>query len=122
MSASWRGERSPLVASMIVSATCARARVAGWDLAVVVNNERVVFGLLREKTMADDPNPAAEQLMKSGPATIRPGWTSEKATEYLRRNKLARILVTTSDGRLVGLFDQKEAQRQMVRLHTAHQK
>jgi predicted transcriptional regulator len=95
--------------------------VAGWDLVVVVNDERVVCELLREKTMAVDPNAAAEQLMELGPATIRPGWTFEEATEYLRRNKLERILVTTSDGRLVGLFDQKAAQRQIERLH-AHQK
>jgi predicted transcriptional regulator len=93
-----------------------RAQSAGWDLVVVVNDEHVVFGLLREETMADDPNAAAEQLMEAGPATVRPSWTFEETTEYLHRNKLERILVTTSDGRLVGLFEQEEAQRQMERL------
>jgi Mg/Co/Ni transporter MgtE len=80
-----------------------------------MNDERVVLGLLQEEAMAEDPNAAAEQLMESGPATVRPSWTFEETTEYLRRNKLERILVTTSDGRLVGLFEQKEAQRQMER-------
>jgi CBS domain-containing protein len=49
-----------------------RVRAAGWDACVVVNAERVVFGLLRAKELQADPELRVEQAMRPGPSTFRP--------------------------------------------------
>jgi hypothetical protein len=49
-----------------------RVRAAGWDACLVVNEERVALGLLREKELALDPDVEVEQVMRNGPATSRP--------------------------------------------------
>ena len=87
-------------------------------MCVVVNDERVVLGVVKEEAMIENPNAAVEQIMESGPATIRPSWSLEETTEYLREHKTDHILVTTSDGRLVGFFDQQGAERQRSRVAT----
>jgi len=82
-------------------------------MCVAVNDARVVLGVVKEEAMIEDPDAAVEQIMESGPVTIRPSWSFEETTEYLREQKTDHILVTTSDGQLVGFFDQKSAERQM---------
>jgi CheY-like chemotaxis protein len=79
----------------------------------VINEQRVVLGTLSSEALISDPNAAAEQLMEPGPTTIRPNWSFEETSEYLRKQNLDRILVTTSDGRLKGVFFQDEAARRM---------
>ena len=49
-----------------------RAQAAGWDAAVVVNSERVVFGLLRSKELAADGDQLIAQVMRPAPSTFRP--------------------------------------------------
>src|SRR5919197_2007602 len=49
-----------------------RARDAGFDAAVVVNEEKVVLGLLRSKDLDSDPDRRIEQAMRPGPSTFRP--------------------------------------------------
>jgi len=47
-----------------------RVRKMGWDRCVVVNKERVVLGLLREKELSSDPKVPVEEPMRNGPATF----------------------------------------------------
>ena len=49
-----------------------RVRAQGWDSVVVVNEERVVFGLLRTAELKKDPAQLIEQAMRPGPSTFRP--------------------------------------------------
>src|SRR5579859_1568420 len=49
-----------------------RVRAAGWDAVVVINNEHVVFGLLRSKELDKDPELRIDQAMRPGPSTFRP--------------------------------------------------
>jgi hypothetical protein len=55
-----------------VGAVRDRVQIAGWDICVVVNEETVVLGLLRERELAADPDATVERVMRSGPATYRP--------------------------------------------------
>jgi CheY-like chemotaxis protein len=91
-----------------------RITAAGWDRCIVVNDERVVLGVLRKEAMIFDPNAAAEQLMEPGPATVRPSWSFEKTSEYLQKQGLKNILVTTSDGTLMGIYFQELAASEMA--------
>src|SRR5258708_11918772 len=50
----------------------ARAQAAGFEACVVVNERRVVLGLLRSQELDADPDAVAEQVMRAGPTTYRP--------------------------------------------------
>ena len=88
-----------------------RAREAGWDRCVVVNEDRVVLGLLREEELTSDPQSAVEPVMRAGPTTFRPHEPVAKLAEQMRKRGASSILVTTPDGRLVGLLYRKDAER-----------
>ncbi len=88
-----------------------RTRTAGWDACVVVNKERVVLGLLREKELALDPNVGVERVMRNGPTTSRPNEPLGKMAKRMRERGARTMLVTTSDGRLVGLLYREDAER-----------
>ena len=63
-----------------------------------------MLGLLREKELSSDPETTVEQVMRSGPTTFRPDVPVGKMAERMRERGARTILVTTSDGRLVGLL------------------
>jgi predicted transcriptional regulator len=86
-----------------------RVRAAGWDACVVVNKDRVVLGLLREKELSSDPGATVERVMRSGPTTFRPDVPVGKMAGRMRGART--VLVTTSDGRLVGLLYRGDAER-----------
>ncbi len=87
-----------------------RARKQGWDRCVVVNAERVVLGLLRADRVSE-PEVRVEQAMRNGPATFRPNEPVRKVAERMRKRKATAVLVTTPDGRLVGLLYRDDAER-----------
>jgi CBS domain-containing protein len=53
-----------------------------------------------------------EQLMESGPATIRPNMPLETVLERLREKATATILITTPDGKFVGVLHREDAERE----------
>jgi len=81
-----------------------RVRAAGWDSTVVVNEERVVHGLLRAAELDKDPAQLIEQAMRPGPSTFRPFVSIDDMAHFMVEHKLENVPVTTSDGRLVGLL------------------
>jgi predicted transcriptional regulator len=88
-----------------------RVRAAGWDAVVVVNDKRVVLGLLRSKELDKDPNLTMEQAMRPGPSTFRPDVHITKMAKYMDEHKLDSSPITTSDGKLVGLLLRSDAAR-----------
>lgn len=81
-----------------------RVRAQGWDSAVVVNEERVVLGLLRTKELDKDPALLIEQAMRPGPSTFRPFVSIDEMEHFMVEHKLENAPITTSDGRLVGML------------------
>ena len=94
-----------------VGAARDRIRAAGWDACVVVNRERVVLGLLREKELSSGPEMPVEEVMRNGPTTFRPNLPVGKMAKRMRERGARTVLVTTSDGRLVGLLYREDAER-----------
>jgi CBS domain-containing protein len=88
-----------------------RVRKMGWDRCVVVNKERVVLGLLREKELSSDPKVPVEEAMRNGPATFRPNEPVGKMAKRMQDREATAVLVTTSDGRLVGLLYREDAEQ-----------
>jgi CBS domain-containing protein len=83
-------------------------RVGDWPVAVVVEGEGIVLGVVRAEDAKDaGPDPSAEvevgAVMRPGPSTFRPAMTCEELATYLDEHDLGHTLVTTLDGVLVGL-------------------
>lgn len=87
-----------------------RTEAAGWDRCVVLNEERVVLGLLGPKELAQDPELSAEEVMRIGPTTFRPDERLEKVSERMRERGVNAVLVSTPDGRLVGILRRADAE------------
>lgn len=80
----------------------------GWQVCVVEDEAHAVAGLiLNESSLASGPETSVESIMTSDPPTIRPETSSEEASEFMSRHNLDNILVTTTDGRLVGLLQRQ---------------
>jgi predicted transcriptional regulator len=97
-----------------------RVRAAGWDACVVVNQQRVVLGLLRAKELDGDPDQRIEQAMRPGPSTFRPHVPIAEMAQYMVEHDSENAPITTSDGRLVGLLRQQDAVRAAHELHQHH--
>jgi CBS domain-containing protein len=94
-----------------VGAARERVRRAGFDRCVVVSKGGIVLGLLPEKELASDPEATAEEAMRNGPATFRPNEPVEKIAKRIRDRGASAVLVTTSDGKLMGLLYREDAER-----------
>jgi Mg/Co/Ni transporter MgtE len=81
----------------------AHVRAAGWDTCIVVNEHRIVLGRLGRRAIAADADESVAQAMSPGPSTIRPSIGVDALLERMDTRKLGTILVTTPDGRLIGL-------------------
>ena len=80
-----------------------RVRAAGWDTCIVINEQRVVLGRLGRKALAADDDSSVEEAMTPGPSTVRPSIGTDALFERISSRNLTSYLVTTPDGRLVGL-------------------
>jgi CBS domain-containing protein len=100
-----------------VKAIRERVERSGFEACVVVNEERVVFGILREKQLAAADDEPAERAMRVGPSTFRPNVDIEEMAMFMAEHDLPNAPVTTSDGRLVGLLRREDAARVAHELH-----
>jgi CBS domain-containing protein len=80
-----------------------RVRAAGWDTCIVVTEQRVVLGRLGRQAVAAEGAESVGEAMSPGPSTVRPSIGTDALLERMRPRNLTSYLVTTPDGRLVGL-------------------
>ena len=97
-----------------------RVSTAGWDACVVVNDERVVFGLLRADELGKGRDEPVEVVMRPGPSTFRPHVPIAEMAHYMVEHALASSPITTSDGRLIGLLRVEDAGRVAHEQHARH--
>jgi CBS domain-containing protein len=83
----------------------------GWHVAVVVNERRMVVGLLRAAELAKDPELTVEAAMRPGPSTFRPYVAIKEVADHMTKHELESSPITTSDGKLVGLLFREDAVR-----------
>ena len=88
-----------------------RTKEQGWNAAVVINSERVVFGLLRAQELDLEADQQVSQAMRPGPSTFRPYVLADEMAAYMRDHELENVVITTSDGRLVGLLHKEDVSR-----------
>ena len=90
-----------------------RVQPARWDTCLVVNEERVVLGRLRGTALTADAETPVEQAMEPGPTTFRPDARITEVVERMRAKDVESVVVTTSDGGLVGLLKWADAERRL---------
>ena len=78
---------------------------------VAVNDEGIVMGLLKHEQLESGTDVTVEEVMKPAPTTVRASEPLADLAERMRRARVEEILVTTPEGRLVGLLrlDQADA-------------
>lgn len=86
-----------------------RATAAGFDAAVVVDESRVVLGLLRAPELAKPADLRIDEAMRPGPSTFRPYVPIKEMADYMVEHDLVSSPITTSSGALVGLLLRSDA-------------
>jgi CBS domain-containing protein len=81
-----------------------RAEQRGFTVCPVVNENGIVLGVISKRDWDQDPTASAEQLMDGAPTTLRPSASLEKAEQMLQKSDRGAVLVTDSDGKLLGAF------------------
>ena len=84
--------------------TARRAEGSGYDIVVVVTADDVVLGILDSDALVPSSSASVEEVMRPGPATYRPDVAVQELLEKLRAKDRRRALVTTPEGRLLGVF------------------
>jgi CBS domain-containing protein len=79
-----------------------------WEICVVTNVAGVVLGLLGRQALRAGERVRAEDAMSLGPSTIRPSARREAVAKRMRDQELTRIVVTHSDGVLVGVLRRED--------------
>jgi CBS domain-containing protein len=85
-----------------------RLRAAGWHTCVVVNDEGIVLGQLVETALDANASVTAEEAMRPGPSTVRPNASIETIRRRIEKHDLTTVIVTRSDGRLVGVVRRED--------------
>lgn len=98
-----------------------RVRADGWEACVVVNDERVVLGLLRSAELDGSADARIEEAMRPGPSTFRPHVPITEMARFMDRHDLVSAPITRSDGTLVGLLRREDAVGAAARLHEGHE-
>jgi CBS domain-containing protein len=85
-----------------------RVAAAGWNACVVVNEARVVMGLLRAEELQKGQDERVERVMRPGPSTFRPHVPTDDVAKFMVAHDLPNSPITTSDGKLVGLLRRED--------------
>jgi CBS domain-containing protein len=88
-----------------------RVQGTGGEACIVVNAERVVLGRVRGAAWNGPDDATVEDVMEAGPTTVRPNEPLAALTERMQKHGTRSVLVTTSDGRLVGVLERGDAER-----------
>ncbi|HWP59411.1 MAG TPA: CBS domain-containing protein [Candidatus Acidoferrales bacterium] len=81
-----------------------RAESMGLNLCPVLNENGILLGVVPAAARQADASGTAEDVLDPGPTTLRPSVSVKSATQYLHKSGLDAIPITSSDGKLLGIF------------------
>lgn len=90
-----------------------RCQEARWQVCLVVNEANIVLGRVRREAWQADPATAVEQVMENGPTTFRPDNFLEPLAKRMQDKKVGSVIITNSDGVLIGLLYRKDAEERL---------
>ena len=86
-----------------------RAQAIGASFCPVVNDEGIVLGVVGKEASERSESVPVETIMDPQPRTLRPSMSVDDATDFLEKQNLDAVLITTSDGKLMGIFKRTAA-------------
>ena len=90
-----------------------RVRAEGQDEFIVVDDRHVVLGRIRGAALDGRPDALIEDVMRPGPATVRPDTPLEDVVASLGAAGVANTLVTDPDGRFIGTVYLEDARNRL---------
>jgi CBS domain-containing protein len=88
-----------------------RVERSPYGFGLVVSDDGVLLGRLRKSALEGDPARTAEAVMEAGPSTVRPDQAVDEIAKRLRDRDLKTAVVTTPDGKVVGVVVGRELAR-----------
>jgi CBS domain-containing protein len=88
-----------------------RIERSAYGFALVVARNGVLLGRLRGSVLDCDPALRVEEVMESGPSTVRPHRAAGKVAERLAERGLNWAIVTDPEGRLIGVASREDLER-----------
>ncbi len=79
----------------------------------MVTESNVVLGRLRREAWAANPQIPVEEVMENGPTTFRPDNFLEPLVRRMQEKKVGSVIITNSDGELLGILFRKDAEEQL---------
>jgi len=76
----------------------------GWDQCIVLADDRIVVGRLRTRELEADARQRVENVMETGPSTIRPDTPLADILRRMTDRNLASVVVTKPTGELIGVL------------------
>jgi len=88
-----------------------RVQEEGWEECVVIDNAHVVLGRLQPQRLDSGSGAMVETVMAAAPSTIRPNTPLKTALRRMQKGKTDSLLVTTSDGKLIGVLERRSVEQ-----------
>jgi len=83
----------------------------GESFCLVLNDEDIVLGRLRNKHLDPDSDELVETVMEAGPTTVRPTEPAKALLERMEKRNVPDIVVTTKKGQLMGIARSEDLRR-----------
>ena len=83
----------------------------GWDECIVVSEDGIVVGRLRDSAWEADDATTVEQVMESGPTTVRADGLLQDLVDRMAGRPTKLAVVTTPQGFLIGVLFREEAEQ-----------
>jgi CBS domain-containing protein len=107
----WRLARDDVVTCSLgdtVGEVRERILASPYGFGFVVAENGTVLGRMRKSELDCDPALTAEQVMEKGPSTVRADRSPEDLREKLDKRDLRFAVVTTPEGRLMGVVRRQD--------------
>jgi CBS domain-containing protein len=84
-----------------------RIEASPYGFALVLADEGTILGRLRRSAIDEAGSGAAEELMNAGPSTVRPDQDVAELREKLDAKDLKTAIVSTPEGKLIGVVTRR---------------
>jgi CBS-domain-containing membrane protein len=103
--AGWGGPHDVATCGLDDALADVRERIESspYGFALVLAAGGTILGRVRRSALGDDPSARAESVMEPGPSTVRADIECEQLRKRLDKRELRTAVVTTPEGRLMGV-------------------
>jgi CBS domain-containing protein len=82
--------------------------IGSWELAAVAAEDGTLVGVVRAEATAAPADRTVDAVMQTGSATVRPSISRRELAQSMDQEGQTHVLVTTSEGRLLGLARRRD--------------